>query len=148
MNDKNIEEKGTKTVKERVLEYERFKESVIEYLSKRDNPDKVFLYIGEKGYSCNDLIKAINKGSEDGLSIISSTFKLALDLLVRDNLELKKKYSLLPTLTQYKEALRELVDKVNMLTYSIVEEERDVNNNFFSETMDSLAKAKQLLNNE
>lgn len=47
---------------------------------------------------------------------------------------------------QLREALRELVEKINMLTYSIVEEEREVNNDFFAETMDSLAKAKTLLN--
>ena len=41
--------------------------------------------------------------------------------------------------------LSSLVDKVNMLTYSIVEEEREVNDEFFAETMDSLAKAKQLI---
>ena len=41
--------------------------------------------------------------------------------------------------------LSSLVDKVNMLTYSIVEEERKVNDYFFAETMDSLAKAKQLI---
>lgn len=44
-----------------------------------------------------------------------------------------------------REALRELVDKVNMLTYSIVEEDIEVNHDFFAETMDSLAKAKQLI---
>lgn len=44
-----------------------------------------------------------------------------------------------------REVLSSLVDKVNMLTYSIVEEEREVNHDFFAETMDSLAKAKQLI---
>lgn len=43
------------------------------------------------------------------------------------------------------ESLREIVDKVNMLTYSIVEENIEVNSEFFAETMDALAKAKQLI---
>lgn len=47
---------------------------------------------------------------------------------------------------QLREALRELVDSINMLTYSIAQENRKVNNDFFAETMDSLAKAKELLN--
>lgn len=46
---------------------------------------------------------------------------------------------------QLREALRELVDKVNMLTYSIIEEEININDQFFAETMDALAQAKQLL---
>lgn len=44
-----------------------------------------------------------------------------------------------------RDALRELVDKANMLTYSIVEEDIEVNSEFFAETMDALAKAKQLI---
>lgn len=44
-----------------------------------------------------------------------------------------------------REALRELIDKVNILTYSIVEEDIEVNSDFFAETMDALAKAKQLI---
>lgn len=44
-----------------------------------------------------------------------------------------------------REALRELVGKVNMLAYSIVEEDIEVNHDFFAEIMDSLAKAKQLI---
>lgn len=47
-----------------------------------------------------------------------------------------------------REALRELIDKVNMLTYSIVEEDIQVNSEFFAETMDALAKAKQLITDE
>lgn len=49
---------------------------------------------------------------------------------------------------QLREALRELIDKVNMLTYSIVEEDIQVNSEFFAETMDALAKAKQLITDE
>lgn len=47
-----------------------------------------------------------------------------------------------------REFLGELIDKVNMLTYSIVEEDIEVNSDFFAETMDALAKAKQLITEE
>lgn len=53
---------------------------------------------------------------------------------------------LLASNTELREALRELVDKTNMLTYSIVEEERTVNDDFFADTMDALSKAKTLIN--
>lgn len=46
---------------------------------------------------------------------------------------------------ELREALKELTDKTNMLTYSIAFENREVNKDFFAETMDALAKAKQLL---
>lgn len=99
-----------KTVKDRVLEYERFKKTIVEYLSKNDNPDKIFMYIGERGYSMNTLQEAITIGSEDGVNMVSNLFKLTIDLLVRDNQELKKKYSISIENTQLKEALIEIVD--------------------------------------
>lgn len=68
------------------------------------------MYIGEKGYTPNGLAFAITESSEDGLHMISNLFILTINLLVRDNQEIKKRYSLLSTLTQYKEALRKLVE--------------------------------------
>jgi len=47
--------------------------------------------------------------------------------------------------SQLRESFKRMVEKVNMLTYSIVEEEIKVNKHFFAETMDAISEAKELL---
>lgn len=99
-----------KTVKDRVLEYEWFKTTIIEYLKKRENPDEIVMYVGERRYTPNGLANAIDESSDDGLHIISNLFILTIDLLIRDTPDMKRKFSISFENTQLREMLIEIVD--------------------------------------
>lgn len=71
------------TVKERVLEYERFKESVIDHILQNEDLDSIFMCKGEKGFSRRMLADEIKLGTPDGLETLSSMILLSIDLVSR-----------------------------------------------------------------
>lgn len=69
---------------------EKLKNQLIENLTKRHNADEPYLYTGGKSWTRREIAEEIKNETEFGINQMTSLLMLSLDLLARNNSNLKK----------------------------------------------------------